>query len=51
MRVDATGAHTDTKVYNLGLKGNSGPFNDGFKRRLFQSSNRIINVSMKREEA
>ncbi len=51
LRIDATGAHTDTKTYNLGLKGDLGPYNDGFKRRLFQSGNRIINVSMKREEA
>jgi len=39
----------DTKTYNLGLAGTVGPFNDGYKRHVYSSSVRVVNVSGRKE--
>lgn len=43
-----TPGYTDTKVYDLGLT-TLGPFNDPFKRHLFQQTVRLVNVASRRE--
>jgi type IV pilus assembly protein PilW len=40
--------YTDTKTYSLGSTV-LGPFNDGFKRHVFSTTVRLINVSSRRE--
>ena len=40
--------YTDTKTYSLGSTV-LGPFNDGFKRHVFSTTVRLINVSNRRE--
>ena len=40
--------YTDTKTYSLGST-TLGPFNDGFKRHVFSTTVRLINVSNRRE--
>ena len=45
---EATAGYTDTKTYSLGST-TLGPFNDGFKRHVFQMTVRINNVSSRRE--
>lgn len=44
-----TAKYVDTKTYNLGLAGTVGPFNDSFKKHLFTSTARLIDVSGRRE--
>lgn len=44
-----TAKYVDTKTYNLGLAGSVGPFNDAFKKHLFTSTARLIDVSGRRE--
>lgn len=44
-----TPGHADVKTYDMGLAGPAGAFNDAFKRRLFASVMRVINVSGRRE--
>ena len=39
----------DTKTYDLGLAGSVGPFNDGYKRHVYSSSVRVVNVSGRKE--
>jgi type IV pilus assembly protein PilW len=46
---EASGGWTDTRTYNLGLAGPSGPFNDGFKRHIYSSVARAVNPSGRRE--
>lgn len=43
-----TTGYTDTKTYNLGAT-TLGPFNDGFKRHVFSSTVRLVNISGRRE--
>lgn len=44
----ATPGYTDTKTYTLGST-TLGPFSDGFKRHVFSTTVRLINVSGRRE--
>ncbi len=46
---DPTTGYEDVKVYNLGLAGSRGPFNDQFKRRVFTRVIRAVNPSSRRE--
>lgn len=46
--IELTAGHSDNKIFTLGLKANgtlntAGPFNDAFKRHVFQSSVRLNN--------
>jgi type IV pilus assembly protein PilW len=43
-----TAGYTDTKTYNLGAT-TLGPFNDGFKRHVFSTTVRLVNISARRE--
>jgi type IV pilus assembly protein PilW len=43
-----TPGYTDNKTHNLGGQA-LGPFNDGFKRHVFSTSVRLMNVSTRRE--
>lgn len=43
-----TQGYTDSKTYNLGSVP-LGPFNDGFKRHVFSTTVRLVNVSSRRE--
>ena len=45
---DFSPGYTDTKTYNLGPT-TLGPFNDNFKRHVFTSTVRFMNVSGRRE--
>lgn len=45
----ATPGYTDTRVYDLGLAGTVGPFNDAFKRRVYSSVVRLNNPAGRRE--
>lgn len=47
--LEESAGHTDSKVYNLGLAGSFGPFGDGYKRRVFTSTARVVNTSARRE--
>jgi type IV pilus assembly protein PilW len=44
----ATPGYTDTKTYTLGST-TLGPFSDSFKRHVFSTTVRLINVSGRRE--
>lgn len=44
----ATSGHVDNKTYKLGST-TLGPFNDGYKRHVFQTTVRLTNVSGRRE--
>jgi len=44
-----TPGYTDVKTYDMGLAGSAGAFNDAFKRHLFASVVRAVNVSGRRE--
>jgi type IV pilus assembly protein PilW len=46
---EATTGYTDTKQYQLGASGAVGPFDDGFKRHVYATTVRLINVSGRRE--
>lgn len=39
----------DSKVYDLGLTGSLGPFNDSFKRRVYTATTRLNNIAGPRE--
>ena len=41
--------YQDTKTYNLGLAGSVGPFEDRYKRHVYSSGVRVINVSGRKE--
>jgi len=41
--------HDDAKTYTLGLDGSVGPFNDRYKRHVYSSGVRVINVSGRKE--
>lgn len=43
-----TQGYTDTKTYSLGAV-NLGPFNDNFKRHVFSTTVRLVNISARRE--
>ena len=45
---EKSAGYTDTKIYNLGST-TLGPFNDNYKRHVFSTSVRLINVSTRRE--
>ncbi|OWW21864.1 PilW family protein [Noviherbaspirillum denitrificans] len=45
---DRTSGYTDTKTYNLGSV-TLGPFNDGYKRHVFSTTVRMVNVAGRRE--
>ncbi|MCY1552975.1 Type IV Pilus-assembly protein W [compost metagenome] len=46
--LEASSGHSDTKTYSLG--GTTlGPFNDGFKRHVYNTTVRLNNVSGRRE--
>lgn len=47
--LEATPGYSDTKTYNLGNAPAIGPFNDGFKRHVFSTTVRLVNVSGRRE--
>ena len=47
--LEATRGYTDTRVYDLGLAGTAGPFNDAFKRRVYSSVVRLNNPAGRRE--
>jgi type IV pilus assembly protein PilW len=44
-----TVGHQDAKTYALGLDGSVGPFGDGYKRHVYSSGVRVINVSGRKE--
>jgi len=44
-----TVGHDDEKTYNLGLAGSVGPFGDQYKRHVYSSSVRVVNVSSRKE--
>ena len=44
-----TFGYEDEKTYGLGLAGSFGPFNDTYKRHVYSSSVRVINVSARKE--
>jgi type IV pilus assembly protein PilW len=46
---EPTTGYTDTKEYQLGASGSVGPFDDGFKRHVYATTVRLINVSGRRE--
>lgn len=46
---EVTAGYQDTKVYALGLAGTVGPFNDGFKRRVYSTVVRLNNPAGRRE--
>ena len=46
---ETTTGYTDTKEYLLGASGAVGPFDDGFKRHVYATTVRLINVSGRRE--
>jgi len=46
---EATAGYQDAKVYALGLAGTVGPFNDGFKRRVYSTVIRLNNPAGRRE--
>jgi len=46
---ELTNGYTDTKEYQLGASGAVGPFGDGFKRHVYATTVRLINVSGRRE--
>jgi type IV pilus assembly protein PilW len=46
---EPTTGYTDTKEYQLGASGAVGPFDDGFKRHVYATTVRLINVSGRRE--
>ena len=46
---EATAGYTDTKSYILGQAGTIDAFGDGFKRHVYSSTVRLINVSGRRE--
>ncbi|MNR18988.1 hypothetical protein D3C85_1357500 [compost metagenome] len=46
--IAVTPGYTDTKTYNLGAT-TLGPFNDGFKRHVFSTTVRLVNISGRRE--
>jgi len=48
-RREATNGYTDTKEYQLGASGAIGSFDDGFKRHVYATTVRLINVSGRRE--
>jgi len=45
---EATPGYTDTKTYSLGTQ-TLGPFNDGFKRHVFSTTVRFVNITSRRE--
>ena len=45
---EATPGYTDTKTYTLGTQ-TLGPFNDGFKRHVFSTTVRFVNITSRRE--
>jgi type IV pilus assembly protein PilW len=45
----ATAGFRDAKTYDMGIAGTVGPFNDAYKRHLFENCARLINVSGRRE--
>ncbi len=46
---EPTNGYTDTKEYQLGASGAVGPFGDRFKRHVYATTVRLINVSGRRE--
>jgi len=46
--LQTTQQHTDTKTYSLGST-TLGPFNDKFKRHIFSTAVRLLNISARRE--
>ena len=42
---EATQGYTDTKTYSLGVFGPRGPYNDGFKRRVYSALVHVYNVA------
>jgi type IV pilus assembly protein PilW len=44
-----TVGYQDAKTYDLGLAGSVGPFSDDYKRHVYSSSVRVINVSSRKE--
>jgi len=48
VRSEFKSEYEDKKVYTLGLSGNVGPFNDEYRRHMFTSNYRVINVSLRR---
>lgn len=47
--LEPTRGYADTRVYDLGLSGSVGPFNDAFKRRVYSSVVRLNNPAGRRE--
>lgn len=44
-----TVGYDDDKTYSLGLAGSVGPFNDRYKRHVYSSGVRVVNVSARKE--
>jgi type IV pilus assembly protein PilW len=44
-----TVGYEDEKTYNLGLAGSAGPFSDQYKRHVYSSGVRVVNVSARKE--
>lgn len=47
---ERTGGYSDTKIYNLGLSGNTTATNDNFKRHVFSQLIRVVNPSSRRDQ-
>jgi type IV pilus assembly protein PilW len=47
--LETTPGYTDTKTYRLGDAAELGPFDDGYKRHVFSTTVRLVNVSGRRE--
>lgn len=46
---EPTPGYVDNKTYVMGLGGSLGPFNDGYKRKVFATTSKIQNVAGSRE--
>lgn len=46
--LEQSAGHKDMKTYNLGAEGSVGPFEDGYKRRMFTEVVRLTNPSGRR---
>ena len=47
---EKTGGYSDTKIYNLGLAGNTTATNDSFKRHVYSQLIRVVNPSSRRDQ-
>jgi type IV pilus assembly protein PilW len=45
----ASAGHRDAKTFDMGLAGAAGPFNDGYRRRLYSAQIAVLNLTGPRE--